>query len=361
LLSALADRVYEAGDAPRAESILADAIADADRVGDEGAAAMARLILTFVQSSTRSAELAESFAETERQGAILARVGDDAGARLAQAGGAFLLFAMGQAGEANRRAEALLQLERSDENWHRQARQSAGASSVWGPLPVVEAIARIERANSNDVGAYRGLSRLRALQGRFDEALELNHKARVANEDLGNRHQVVSTQAAEGEIQFHAGNFAEAERLIRAGFEAMAATGDRSYASTHAVDLGSVLLELHQDDEAWKYGTIAREWSSSDDVVSQAGGRAVQARVLSRRGEHDAAEALASGAVAIMAKTDYLERHGEALVHQAKVLQESGKADEALAAAREGLALYERKGATFFAERTRRLIDDWTA
>ncbi len=360
LLPPLADRVYESGDAPRAEAILVDAIADADRAVDEGAAAMARLILTFVQSSTRSSELSEAFAETERQGAILARVGDDAGARLAQAGGAFLLFAMGQAGEAVRRASALLELDQPDEAWHREARQSAGASSVWGPMPVEEAIARIERSKTQDVGAYRGLSRLRVLQGRFAEAIELNAKARAAYQDLGNRHQLVSTEAAEGEIQYHAGNLEEAVRLIRSGYEAMVATGDRSFASTQAVDLGSALLDLHQDDEAWKYGTIAREWSSSDDVVSQAGGRSVQARILSRRGEHEAAEAVASEAVAIMAKTDYLERHGEALVHQAKVLRESGKAEEALAAAREGLALYERKGATFFAERTQRLIDEWS-
>jgi predicted ATPase len=359
LLSRLADRVYEAGDAPRAEAILADAIADAEGAGDEGAAAMARLILTFVQSSTRSSELSEAFAETERQGAILARVGDDAGARLAQAAGAFVLFAMGQAEEAHRRASALLDLGPSDENWHRQARISAGVSSVWGPMPVEEAIARIEQSNTNDVGAFRGLSQLRALQGRFAEALELNDKARVAYQDLGNRHLMVSAEAAEGEIQHHAGNLDEALRLLRGGYEALVETGDRSFASTYAVDLGSVLLDLERDDEAWQYGTIAREWSSSDDVVSQAGGREVQAGVLSRRGEHDAAEALAAEAVAIMAKTDYLGRHGEALVHQAKVLRESGKADEALAAAREALVLFDRKGATFFAEQTRALIVDW--
>jgi len=94
--------------------------------------------------------------------------------------------------------------------------------------------------------------------------------------------------------------------------------------------------------------------------MSQAGGRAVQARVLSRRGDHDGAEALAREAVEIMGRTDYLEQHAEVLVHLAYVLRESGKADEAQAVAREGLALYERKGATFFVEKTQRLIDEWS-
>ena len=70
---------------------------------------------------------------------------------------------------------------------------------------------------------------------------------------------------------------------------------------------------------------------------------------------------MAREAVEILGNTDYIEEHGEALVNQAIVLRESGKADEAVEAAREGLALYERKGATYLVEKTQRLIDDWTA
>ncbi len=54
-------------------------------------------------------------------------------------------------------------------------------------------------------------------------------------------------------------------------------------------------------------------------------------------------------------------QHGDMLVHLAHVLREAGKADEAVTAAREAVALYDRKGATFFVERTQRLIDEWTA
>ncbi|HUG94963.1 MAG TPA: hypothetical protein VMK30_02335, partial [Pleomorphomonadaceae bacterium] len=94
--------------------------------------------------------------------------------------------------------------------------------------------------------------------------------------------------------------------------------------------------------------------------VSQAGGRAVQARVLSRRGDSDAAEALAREAAAIMGQTDYLSQRGDVLVHLAHVLREAGKNDEAVAAARKAEALYEQKGATFFVEQMQRLVDEWT-
>ncbi len=108
------------------------------------------------------------------------------------------------------------------------------------------------------------------------------------------------------------------------------------------------------------FGTIARETSSSDDVMSQAGGRSVQARVLSRRGDHVGAEALAREAVAIMRQTDYLDQHATALVHLGHVLAAAGSMEEAAAAAREAVTLYERKGATYMVEQTQRLIEEWT-
>jgi class 3 adenylate cyclase/tetratricopeptide (TPR) repeat protein len=366
LLSRLGDRMYDAGDAPGAERILTGAIAEADSAGDEGASAMAALILVAVHSSTRSTELSESLHEVERLATILARAGDEAGARLAEAWAAFLLFAMGRAGEAARRAGALVQMGEGTEKWRFEARASRGVSLVWGPAPIDEAIsaiqAQVDRAHGGPPlpGSYLGIARLRALQGRLAEARELNARARAAFEDLGNRHRLASMGGAEGEIEHQAGDPAKAARMIRESYDAMTATGDRSYASTVAVALGMALLDVHEDDEAWRFGTIARETSSSDDVISQAGGRAVQARLLARRGEHDAAESLAREAVAIMGQTDYLDQHAEVLVHLAHVLHESGKVEEAVAAARQAFALYDQKGATFWVERTQGLIEDWT-
>jgi class 3 adenylate cyclase len=367
LLSRLGIRCYEAGDGPRAERILSNAITEADRVGDEGASALAALGLLAVRSSTRSTGQAESQREAEQLAAILTRVGDEEGARLAQAWAAFHLFAMGRAGEATQQARALVELGEGTELWQREARMARGASMVYGPTPVDEAIAELQDQIARGqgaiavMGANHGIGRLRSLQGRFAEARELLARARASFEELGNRHRVVSLIGTEGEVEYYAGNLSEGARLIREGYEALTATGDRSYASTVAVMLGEVLLDLDDDDEAWRFGAIARDTSSTDDVVSQAGGRAVQARVLSRRGDRGAAEALARDAVAIMAKTDYLAQHGNMVVHLAHVLREADRNDEAVAVAREALALYERKGATLFAERTQRLIDDWTA
>jgi tetratricopeptide (TPR) repeat protein len=327
---------------------------------------MARLNLTLLYASTRSTELSEVVQEIERLGAVLRRAGDEAGARLADAETAFFLFALGRAGEAAERAGALVDLGDGDEAWQRSARQSRGVSLVWGPVPIEEAVAAIgaqlESAHGSlsAIGAYRGMARLRALQGRFPEARELHAKAKVAYEELGSRHHLLSALESEGEIEYLAGNQVEAARLIREAYDAMIATGDRSFASTFAAELGLVLLDLQQEDDAWRFATIARETSSSDDVSSQVLGRAVQARVLSRRGEHDEAVTLANEAVAMAQRTDYLDRHGQVLVQQAFILREAGKSEDGLAAARQALALFERKAATILVEQTQRLIDDWT-
>jgi tetratricopeptide (TPR) repeat protein len=365
LLIRLGVRWYDAGDGLRAEKVLSAAVAEADRAGDEGASALATIGLLGVRQSTRPTEMSEMLIEAERLAAILTRVGDEAGAHQAEAWAAFLAFSMGRAGEATRRARALVELGEGDGLWQREARMAAGVSLVFGPTPVEEAIAaleaQIERAHGAKwvMGAYRGLSRLLTLQGRFAEARELNARALAACEDLGDRIQIADSLGDEGEIDHHAGNLGDSARLTRQAYEAMISTGDRSYASTYAAFLGDVLFDLGDDDEAWRFGTIARETSATDDVISQAGGRAVQARVLSRRGDHDAAEVLAREAAAIMATTDYLAHHGDVLVHLARVLLEGKKTAEATEAARAALALYEQKGATFFVERTRRLIDDW--
>jgi tetratricopeptide (TPR) repeat protein len=365
LLFTLGNSCYEAGDGPRAEQILADLVTEAERTGDEGVSALAAVALVMVRASTRSAELSEAVRELERLAAILARLGDEDGARLAEASVAFNMFATGHAGDAIRRAQALLTGNEGDARWQREAVLARGVSLVYGPTPIEEAIHVLQSQITSwrgalAFGANRAVAILRSLQGRFDEARELNATARGVFEELGNRNELASLRAAEGGVERLAGNYSEAARLIREGYETMAATGDRSFASTFAAELGDALIELGDNDGAWRYATIALDTSSTDDVVSQAGGRAVQARVLARRGEHDAAAALAREAVAIMAATDYLVQHGLALVHLAHVLQAGGHEAEAIESASGALDLFTRKGASFLLERTQRLVDDWT-
>jgi ATP/maltotriose-dependent transcriptional regulator MalT len=228
-------------------------------------------------------------------------------------------------------------------------------------MPADEVVQLIERSSAGNPhpGAGLGASRMLALQGRFAEARALIAQTTEEIAELGDRLLVSITREVAGELALLSGDIQEALRQLQGSYDEKVALGDRGYASTTAAALAEAYLEDQDLAHAWEYGTIARETSARDDIASQAGGRQIQARVLSARGQHVAAEALAREAVMIMEHTDYLQFHGNALVHHARVLQAAGKADEAVAAARQAVEFYDAKRATFLVERTQKLIADW--
>lgn len=199
-----------------------------------------------------------------------------------------------------------------------------------------------------------------AYLGRFPEAMASIARGRERISELGDRIMLANVESAAGAVSLLSGDVAEAIRSLQLSYEGKVATGDRGFASTSAAELAEAYLEDKDLAHAWEYATIARETSARDDIASQAAGRQIQARVLSARAEHAEAEVLAREAVAIMERSDYLAYHADASVHLAHVLHAAGKADEAVAAARAAVELYDRKGATFVVERTRKLIADWS-
>ncbi len=158
----------------------------------------------------------------------------------------------------------------------------------------------------------------------------------------------------ESQIAHLAGDLESARQSGSAAFEAMTATGDRSFASTFAVNLGRVLVDLGHLDDAWRYGAIAQDDLSSDDVISQAGGRAVRARVSPVATRTLRPSSWREKLKSMMAVTDYLVEHGQALEDLAHVLHAAGEREEAITVADAAAGLYEAKGATFLADRARR-------
>jgi ATP/maltotriose-dependent transcriptional regulator MalT len=235
---------------------------------------------------------------------------------------------------------------------------------VWGPTPIPEAIDRIDVLSRSGLRlAYGGrlaMARLLALQGRFAEALGYLAEAEPVLRDHGDRHLLSQLNAVRGDIALLQGDLETAIREHRASYDSMTAQGDLAFSSTYAAECAEAYLAAGDIDQANAFATIAIETSASDDIASQGGGRAVQACVLSSRGDHAAAEALAREAADIFGRTDYVFMHADALVYQARVLRAAGKQEEALAAARKALDLYAQKQATFLVERTSRLIAEWS-
>ena len=107
--------------------------------------------------------------------------------------------------------------------------------------------------------------------------------------------------------------------------------------------LGRSLCALGRYDEAEPLAEQGRDLGHEQDLVTQALWRQVQARVLSHRGQHADAEALAREAVAIIERTDGLNFQGDALCDLAEVLACRGPSRRGCRRAREALDRYERK------------------
>ncbi|HET9497119.1 MAG TPA: adenylate/guanylate cyclase domain-containing protein [Candidatus Limnocylindria bacterium] len=361
LIGRLGAELLPAGGGHRAQTLLEEALEDARAASDERTIARAELGLLIVRSSTESIEGGRIVADAERIRDRLDELGDVEGVQLAELAGAFALFSVGHAADAGRRAQAVHDAHPTNPRLAKEALTMMGVASVWGPTPTDDAIARI-RGNLRELpglGASLGLSRMLALQGRFEEAELEVAAARERFEELGDRFQVTETESVLGVIAARRGHVAEAVAHHRAGFEGKVALGDQAFASTSAVELSRALADAGDLPEAIRIADIAIDTSASDDIASQGGGRAAKAKALSLLGRHEKAEALAREGAAIMGATDYLVLRAECLVDLATVLWRAGKRDAAVATGWEAVGLYEQKGAAFPAEQTRQRIAEW--
>jgi hypothetical protein len=93
--------------------------------------------------------------------------------------------------------------------------------------------------------------------------------------------------------------------------------------------------------------------AATDDIVTQVIWRGVEAKVLAGAGRCEEAIALAREAVALVEATDLLSHHADAMLDLADVLRTCSRDDDAAAAAQISLALYERKGHVTGARRAR--------
>jgi hypothetical protein len=133
--------------------------------------------------------------------------------------------------------------------------------------------------------------------------------------------------------------------------------GERGFMSTTAGYVAEAMYRLGRLDEAERYADITRANASEDDVASQVQWRSVRGKLLARRGQIEEGERLAAGSLELAAATDQFVFQALACADLAETLQVAGKVDEARRRYLEAAYLYDRKGATFLAEKARRAHD----
>jgi predicted ATPase/class 3 adenylate cyclase len=294
---------------------------------------------------------------------VLDRLGDDLGlcrARRLEAWVLFIECRAEAAAAAWERAAAHARRAGDRHEYYESLRWIA--SMLWfGPTPAAEGIRRCEAMRAevrespeSEAVILRQLACFNAIVGRFALARELIAASNATYADLGltlflagSEHEVV--------VELLAGDPAAAERSARAAYCALEQMGERAYRSTMAATLAGAILAQGQgrDDEAEALAEVSARLGARDDLITEVRWRRVRARVLVRRGEIQAAEALAREACAIAEATDWINERADTLIVLSHVLEISCRRDEAVAAASGALHLYELKGNVVAAAATR--------
>jgi tetratricopeptide (TPR) repeat protein len=356
----------EVGRLPESRDLLDKAHETAMRLGDRGLAAHARVEDAW-QSHRHAAFDVERVHSTALDAiATFAELGDTRGLAKART-----LLAIAYDTGRGRYEAALAELEQAlleadacgDEFIRNRVITRLVMNLMAGPTRVEEAIRRCEelrRASSGrpvlEARIERCLSLLCAMAARAEEARDHERRASTVldqlphGEEMASRRIVANTHLLLAET-------AAAEQQLLAMWERFG--NERQGAGSYMGAFTATMLALLCCDEGrW---ADAGQWLASAACVpwpaaSPPGmlGPAARARVAAHRGELDEALTLAHHAVELADRTDSLNWRARVWLALAEVLQACGRTEEADAAIKTAIGLYEQKGNVTAAARAAR-------
>ena len=228
--------------------------------------------------------------------------------------------------------------------------QDLAAGLYYGPTPVLEAISRCEALlEEADRGGQAHiltfLAGLEAMGERFDSARELTSTARSIYDELAWTLNLATNYAPlAADIEFLAGNFPEAEFLLRESCRTLEASGEQARLATQAAQLGEAIQAQGLHAEALRWSEIAEGCAVRDDTGAQFSWRALRAKALAHQGAFSEAQRMAQEAVALAATTDSVNQHAQVLLGLADVLRLAGRAEQGTRAVEDALRLLDEKG-----------------
>lgn len=335
-----AEAHLELGEFAAAEAVLADAMVAADELFDDRnashAVVMRRLLRFFAGDEEADAGHAER--EIDQAVGVFEREGDELG--LARAWRLRFGWAntRGDFERAARAADEVMRRARACGSRRLETRGMTGyaIAALYGPTPVGEAIAEIERLLDDVADDHRTdgllrcfLAQLYAMAGDVGRARRTYGQARTILDELGRGILSASVSINSWRVEMLAGDPAAAERELRRDFAVLDAMGERYLLSTAAGGLAIALVSQGRVDEAASFAARAEELAAVDDVESQALWRAARARIAGRRGQAEEAERLAWDTVAAVAETSSPWVRSAALLDAAEALAGAGRADVA--------------------------------
>ena len=367
LLPALGTALLDAGRMTDAIRVLDEAVASSP---DPGSRARAQIEREFARLETEPTVATAAVRRVADEAlAVLEREDDDRGRGRGwslRAQVAYVSGRMNDADAALAQAAACAAGGRNERDLFEILAWRANAA-VLGPTPVPDAIRRCqqfrESVSPSPVAVawmINPLAVLHAMDGAFELAEALIDEANAMLDGLGGLAANVSHLEATARMLL--GQPAGAEAALRADVDALTAMHHTPALATSAAMLAAAVHAQGRIAEADEWCRVAAASTAPDDVETAVLWRGVQASVLARQGRCGQAHELASEAVGLIARTDLLTTHGDAMLRLAAVLRECprGAATAWRDAARHGLALYELKGNVTGARRARSLLADTT-
>jgi class 3 adenylate cyclase/tetratricopeptide (TPR) repeat protein len=349
----------------RATEVLDEALAAADRSGDQGLAAHATLgkLELRLDSPDRGPERYR--ADVQEVLSLLERLGDTQGQSRAWRLLGLDSYLRCQIGRAEDEFQRALDHARDagDQRVEAANLYALVQAAFWGPTPVAEGIRRCQEIRDRAEGSYRvemaalhTLAGLHAMAGEFERARELGDAAAQIAGKLGpNRFAALCSQFL-GQVELLAGDPAAAERWLRWGAGILERMGERGLRSELTANLARAVAEQGRDDEALELAAASGDLAVRDDLYAQVERRGPLAVALARQGRLAEAEQVAREAVELAAASDMLGMQAGALLDLARVLVLAGRAAEAAPLAGQALDLAERKGNRVAAARARELL-----
>jgi tetratricopeptide (TPR) repeat protein len=236
---------------------------------------------------------------------------------------------------------------------------------VLGPTPVRAGIDRYteylrqpQLNNTFTVRVLAALAGLTAMDGNFDEARRNLDQAMSILEQLGLRVRAVALTYLAGLIDLLAEEPEAADERLRQACLDCERMGERYVLGALLALRAQTCHALGRYVEAVQLGEAAERSGSGpgDDVVVQVTARGARAKALARLDCGDEAQPLARDAAAAAAGTGLVNLAADALLDLADVQDAVGEGEQAILAAEEALALYQRKGNVASARRTRTML-----
>jgi class 3 adenylate cyclase/tetratricopeptide (TPR) repeat protein len=356
LLPPLGRVLRETGQMEQAEAILSGAITLGRKAGDRLVVADATVPLCDLRLHNGTLGRDRVVDELERSMGTFSELDDKAGmARVLTMRGK-LTFWKGQAAAALEDLDRAARLadEVRDRAEEAESLQYVLATMHRGPMPVDQALVRFDellvRAKRNrriEVAYLETRAHLEAMKMRFDVARNLVAEAMSLAEDYGILGLLDShTRPAAGYVELLAGDARAAESELRLACEGTERIGELGFLSSLVPMLVDAVLMQGRDEEALN---LTERWRPErltvpEDAEAHASWRRVRAKALARSGELGEAESVAREAVAIAARTDYLDTHATAVADLGGVLRLAGDAEGSASAIEEAIRLHEQKG-----------------